>query len=106
MLTEYEAQKLRVEMAGKLESGLPAVAACAVGLLIIVGVALFGSFDPIGTTDKVALRGHERPSIVEARRLWEERRARFYTQQSQAAGYSDEARAETEAPTLLRRVRE
>ena len=43
MMTQYEAQKLKREMQSELEAEQSALWKCAVGILIIVGMSLFGA---------------------------------------------------------------
>lgn len=84
MLTEYEAEKLKLDMRRELDAGAGIVVACCAGLLVVAGLALFGTVESQGNngtgghaTAAVRFERHEHSSIAESRRLLEERRRAY-----------------------------
>jgi hypothetical protein len=84
MLSRNEKQKLLRDMNREPVSALGLVLKCAACLLILVGLAVIGSSPdlesdaPFGAPGAGGSAQHrERPSIAEARKTFDERRARF-----------------------------
>jgi hypothetical protein len=118
MLTEYEAQKMRREMARELAGSPTIVVACGAGLLIVAVLFLLvgrlalqqeAEHGARAGTAPAAIQRYERASITETRRLMEERRKRFEARPAVRSMPSAEAAAlegipEVDAFTLSTRA--